>query len=29
MVGYFWVFKTPFLDLKVIYTTLIYIIITG
>ena len=29
MVGYSWVFKTPSLDLKVIYVALIYIIITG
>ena len=29
MAGYFWVFKTLFLDLKVACITLIYIIVTG
>ena len=27
--GHFWVFRTPSLDLKVIYITLIYIIVTN
>ena len=29
MAGYFWVSRTPFLDLKVAYIALIYIIVTG